>query len=105
MPNPVTDYEALLNAAVASPSRATTQAVKDAFDPFVSALLAHLTAHFVKHLEAAEAEEMLKPDRNQAALDWSAQLRAAFAAAEADGRTTTEALAALVSPERGRTDG
>jgi hypothetical protein len=104
MPNPVTDYEALIDAAVAGPSRDSTQAVKAAFDPFVSALLRHITAHFVKHLEAAEAEEMLKSlaDRNQAALDWSAQLRAAFASAEADGRTPTLALAELVSPEEPR---
>ncbi|KKM15755.1 hypothetical protein LCGC14_1692840 [marine sediment metagenome] len=97
MANPVTDYEALLNAAVASPSRATSQAARTAFDPFVSALLAHFTAHFVKHLEAAEAEEMLKTDPNQAALDWSAQLRAALISAEADGRTTTIALAESVN--------
>jgi hypothetical protein len=101
MPNPVTDYEALIDAAVASGSRANVQAVKDGFDPFVSALLAHLTAHFVKHLDAAEAEELLKPEaeRNRAALDWSAQLRAALISAEADGRTPTTALAELVSPD------
>ena len=101
MANPVSDYEALLNTAVASRSRANVQAVRDGFDPFVAALLAHLTAHFVKHLDAAEAEEMLKPvaERNQAALDWSAQLRAALASAEADGRTTMTTLAELVSPE------
>ena len=101
MANPVSDYEALLNTAVASRSRANVQAVRDGFDPFVAALLAHLTAHFVKHLDAAEAEELAKPvaERNQAALDWSAQLRAALASAEADGRTTASALAELVSPD------
>ena len=101
MANPVTDYEALLDAAVADPTRAMAQAARDGFDPFVSALLAHLTAHFVKHLAAAEAEELAKPvaERNQAALDWSAQLRAALVSAEADGRTTTTALADLVSPD------
>ncbi len=101
MPNPVTDYEALIDAAVAAPSRANAQAVRTAFDPFVTDLLAHLTSHLVKHLDAAEAEEMLKPvgDRNQAALSWSAQLRAALISAEADGRTATEVLGDLVSPD------
>ncbi len=98
MPNPVTDYEALIDSAVANRTRDNVQAVKDSFDPFVSALLAHLTAHFVKHLDAAEAEEALKPvgERNQPALDWSAELRAALASAEADGRTSI-ALAEAVT--------
>lgn len=101
MANPITDYETLLNAAIANRSSVNVQAVKDGFDPFVSALLAHLTAHFVKHLDAAEAEEILKPEaeRNQAALDWSAQLRAAFTSAEGDGRTPTIALADLVNSD------
>lgn len=101
MPNPVTAYEALLTASVASPSAATAQLAKDSFDSFVAALLAHFTAHFVKHLEAAEAEELAKPvgDRNQAALDWSAQLRAALADAKADGRNPVLALAEMVNPE------
>ena len=104
MPNPVTAYEALLTAAVVSPSGATARLAKDGFDSFVSALLSHLTAHFVKHLDAAEAEEMLKPvaDRNQAALDWSTQLRAALADAEIDGRQPMTTLAEMVSPN---TDG
>ncbi len=103
MPNPVTDYEALIDAAVAAPSRANAQAAKDAFDPFVTALLAHLTSHLVKHLDAAEAEELLKPegDRNQPALDWSVQLRAALISTEADGRQPSTALAELVSPTDG----
>ena len=101
MANPVTDYETLINAAVASPTAATTLAGKDAFDPCVDALLAHLTAHFVKHLDTAEADEMLKPvaDRNQAALNWSTQLRAALTAAEADGRNPMLTLAEMVNPD------
>lgn len=98
--NPVTDYEALIDAAAARPSQATTGAVKTGFDPFVSALLRHLTAHFAKHLEAAEAEELVKPiaDRNQAATDWSTQLRVALAAAEVDGRNPMLTLAEQMSP-------
>lgn len=101
MANPITDYEVLIDAAVANRSSANVQAVRDGFDPFVDALLAHLTAHFVKHLDAAEAEEMLKPvaERNQAALDWSAQLRAALVSAKADGRTPTIALADMMAPD------
>ncbi len=103
MPNPIADYEALINAAVASRTPANVRAVKDAFDPFATALLEHLTAHFVKHLDAAEAEEMLKPvgDQNQPALDWSARLREALISSKADGRTPTAALHDMVSPTDG----
>lgn len=100
MANPVTDYEALIEAAVVSPSSATVQAIKDAFDPFVVALLAHYAAHFVKHLDAAETTEALKAvaERNQAALDWSTQLRAALITAAGDGRRSIPTLAEMVSP-------
>lgn len=103
MANPVIDYEALVDAAVAARTRINVQAVKDGFDPFVTALLAHLTAHLVNHLDAAEAEEKLTPvgERNQPALDWSAKLRAALINAERDGKTTTAALHDMVSPTDG----
>lgn len=100
MANPVTDYEVLVDAAVAARTPANVRAIKDAFDPFVDNLLAHLTAHLVKHLDAAEAEEKLKPvvDRNQPALDWSVRLRAALIKAARDGKTPMTALHNMVSP-------
>ncbi len=65
----------------------------------MAALLAHYTSHFVKHLDAAEAEELLKDagDRNQPAIDWSAETRTALAAAEADGRLSALILGDQVS--------
>ncbi len=102
MANPIPDYEALIDAVVASPSRTTAQAAKDGFDPFVAALLDHFTAHFVKHLDAAETTEALKPvaERNQPAIDWSIQVRAALIAAESDsdGGRPIPTLAETVSP-------